>query len=329
MRVALLALAIAAPVLAQQAEFKSGVELVTVPVTVTSRDRNTYIDGLTASDFKVSENGQQQDVANVTRERLPLSLSIVVDDSGSMALGNRRELAVEAAQRVVAGLLPGDEIAIVFFGEKVDQRLAWTKIAAIAQLNWSGWNPIGKTPLNDGMRLGLDLIEKAHNTRRVVLLITDGFENSSRLSIADLVKTRQQSETAIYGFGVGSARLSELANEQPFVRHLSKPNADAVRTADRGAPGAVAPTDALPNFDYLETLVGDSGGSVRRILTLPEASMAARNMVDELRYEYLVGYTPKKPLDGKYRKLKVEVNRRGLYVRHRGGYLALPNPDGK
>ena len=60
--------------------------------------------------------------------------------------------------------------------------------------------------------------------------------------------------------------------------------------------------------------------------------MAAKNVVDELGHQYLVGYTPTKSLDGKYRKLKVEVNRRGLYVRHRGGYLAMPpapvNPRG-
>ncbi len=81
----------------------------------------------------------------------------------------------------------------------------------------------------------------------------------------------------------------------------------------------------LPNFDYLETLVGDSGGSVRRLLSQPEVAMAAKNIVDELQYEYVIGYTPAKPLDGKYRKLKVEVNRRGTFVRHRGGYLALPS----
>lgn len=88
--------------MAQQPTFKAGVELVTVPVTVTSVDHNTYIDGLTAADFRLSENGDRQEVTTVTRERRALSLGIVVDDSGSMALGNRRELAVEAAQRLTA-----------------------------------------------------------------------------------------------------------------------------------------------------------------------------------------------------------------------------------
>ncbi len=71
-------------------------------------------------------------------------------------------------------------------------------------------------------------------------------------------------------------------------------------------------------------LVGDSGGTVTRFLSMPEATSAARNLMSELQNQYVIGFTPRKALDGKYRKLKIEVNRKGLYVRHRGGYLAVP-----
>ena len=64
---------------------------------------------------------------------------------------------------------------------------------------------------------------------------------------------------------------------------------------------------------------------MRRLRSQPEVAMAAKNIVDELQYEYVIGYTPTRPLDGKYRKVKVEVNRRGTFVRHRGGYLAIPS----
>jgi Ca-activated chloride channel family protein len=319
---------------AQQPVFKGGVELVTVPVTVTSLDHNTYIEGLAPGDFRLSENGDRQVVTTVTRQRRPLSLAIVVDSSGSMALGNRRDLAVAASQEILKGLQPDDEIAIVFFGETVDTRLPWTKVADIKALNWSGWVPRGTTPLNDGMRVGLDLIEKAHNPRRAVVLLTDGFENASRESTSNIVKTRQQSETSIYGFGVGSASLADLrADLTPKANAIDKNNipsvnSEALRRIEASTPGAteaVRRPNALPNFDYLETLVGDSGGSVSRVLSQSEVIMAAKNITNELQYEYLIGYTPTRPLDGKYRKIKVEVNRRGLYVRHRGGYLALPS----
>lgn len=120
-----------------------------------------------------------------------------------------------------------------------------------------------------------------------------------------------------------------MSDVQHIRPHLPGANADSLRQFEASAPGATAavrPPTALPNFDYLETIVGDSGGRVSRMLSMPEVAMAVKNLVDELQYEHLVGYSPNKPLDGKYRKIKVEVNRRGLYVRHRGGYLALPNP---
>jgi VWFA-related protein len=160
------------------------------------------------------------------------------------------------------------------------------------------------------------------------VLITDGFENASRESTASLVKSRQQSETTVYGIGVGSASLADLSADVQHVQvHLPPANAENLRRVEAqtpGAPASVRPASALPNFDYLETLVGDSGGTVNRVLSQPEVAMAVKNIVDELRYEYLVGYTPAKALDGKYRRLKVQVNRRGTYIRHRGGYLALP-----
>jgi hypothetical protein len=131
----------------------------------------------------------------------------------------------------------------------------------------------------------------------------------------------------VYGIGVGSAELAELAADGQRLRpSLPAGNAENLRRVEGSAPGAglARAPNALPNFDYLETVVGDSGGTVNRLLSQPEVAMAVKNIVDELQYEYLVGYTPAKPLDGKYRRLKVGVNRRGTYVRHREGYLALP-----
>jgi len=320
----------AGTVTAQQPAFKTGVEVVSVPVSVLTRDHNN---GLTVADFELAENGERQQITTVVRERRPVSLAIVVDSSGSMAIGIRKELAIFAVQRAVEALLPDDEIAVVLFGEKVETRLPWTRVGAITSLNWSGWVPYGMTPLNDGMKLGLALIEQAHNPRRAVMLVTDGFENASRESTSALVKTRQQSETTIYGIGVGSASLADLRADAGGATRIdresiSRANAGALGRVEAATPGAsplVRPPQALPNFDYLETLVGDSGGAVHRVLSQPETAMAAKNIVGELQNEYLLGYTPARPLDGKYRRLKVEVKRRGVFVRHRGGYLALPS----
>jgi VWFA-related protein len=314
---------------AQQAPFRAGVELVTVPVTVTSRDHTTYIDGLTAADFQLSENGERQVVTTVTRERRPLSICFIVDSSLSMAYGNRKVLAMQVADRIVGQLKPDDEVSIAFVGEKTEERLPWTRIGAGVQLNWSGWVPFGSSPLNDGLRLGFRMLEGAHNSRRLILMLTDGFENASRESTASIVKTRQQSEITIVGIGIGSENIADLYADAQGVRGMPSANSEQLRRVDAATPGASEDLRrnnrrAPPNFDYLEMVVGDSGGLVTRVLSQPEVITAAKNIVDELQYEYLIGYTPVKPLDGKYRRLKVEVNRKGTFVRHRGGYLALP-----
>jgi Ca-activated chloride channel family protein len=320
-----LVIAIASPH-AQQPTFKAGVELVTVPVTVTSLDHNTYIPGLAPADFRLTENGDRQEVTVVTRERVPVSVSMVIDSSANMAISNRRYLAIEAAQQVVAALQPEDEVSIIFVAKTIEQKLPWTRVKAIKELNFDGWNPIGGAPLNDGIRAALTLIETANNQRHAVILMTPGIESSSRTSVTQLVKTREQSEAAIYGFGLGSFRAADQASENPRVMRLNpNPGSAELRKVDELSPGSMKPqTSALAEIDPLETLVGDSGGTVTRLMSLPEASMAARNVAADLGNQYLVGYTPKKSLDGKYRRLKVEVNRKGLYVRHRGGYLALP-----
>jgi VWFA-related protein len=325
-------LLVAASAAAQQPVFKSGVELVTVPVTVTSRDHNTYIDGLTADDFQVSENGARQVVTKVTRERRPLSICFIVDSSGSMALGNRKILAIQVTDRIVEQLKPDDEVSIAFVGGETEERLPWTRIGPGVKLNWNGWVPQGSSPLNDGLRLGFRMLQGASNARRIVVMVTDGFENASRESTASIVQSRQQSEITIVGIGVGSENLWDLYADAQGVRRMGPANSEALRRIDAATPGASDAIRgnnrrALPHFDYLETVVGDSGGSSSRVVSQPEVIMAAKNIVDELEYEYLIGYTPVKPLDGKYRKIKVEVKRRGTFVRHRGGYLAQPSPQ--
>ena len=318
---------------AQQPTFKGGVELVTIPVTVTSLDRNTFIEGLTPADFRVTENGDRQSVTMVTRERVPVSIVFVVDSSELMTIGMRRQLAAEAVDRMVQLLAADDEISIIFVGRRVEEKMPWTRAREIKALNWGGWVPgLSSTqgqivsPLNDGLRAALDKIELASNPRRAVVVLTPGFEGSSRLSIGNLVKTRQQSETLVFGIGLGSADPRLAAGEDPRVRRLpsgATMSSDEIRKLDPAAPGALEPK-VLPDFDYLETIVGDSGGMVSRAVSMPEAGMAARNVIAELQNQYLVGYVPTKPFDGKYRNVKVQLNRRGLYVRHRGGYLALP-----
>lgn len=321
------AICISVTTFAQQPSFKAGVELVSVPVSVTTRDGNS-LDGLSPADFEVFENGERQVVQTLSHERRPVSICLVIDASGSMERGMRKEMARQAARRVAAQLRPEDEISIVLFAGAAEERLTWTRVADVTDRAWSGWATQGSTALNDGMKAGLAMIDRARNPRQAIVLLTDGFENASRESTSSIVKTRRQSETTVYGIGISQTGFVEVQGDRVHQGLALPPAGPVVEGPGAAMPGAydhLAMTRGLPQIDALQAMVGDSGGLVVRAESVREAQDAAIKVVNDLQHEYLLGYTPAKPLDGKYRRLKVEVKRRGAVVRHRGGYLALPS----
>lgn len=291
---------------AQQPAFKAGVELIRIPVSLTQGDKPVEPGVLTAADFKVTEDGVTQTVALFERESLPLSLCMVVDASGSMAAGSAAQFAVAALRQVLTRLLPEDEVSIIAFAGYPVVVAPWTPAPDVTKLAMK-LEAQGATSLNDAVVLALEVIGRARNPRPVVLLITDGGENSSRTPLSQIVTTRRQSETQVYAFNVVSP-------------------ASAQRTIRRG-PGGDMSVAATTNLEVLPRLIGDSGGFEYRVLSGSDAATLARAFVDDLRFQYTLGYTPLKAFDGKYRRVKIEVNKRGFRVRHRGGYLALPATD--
>src|ERR1044072_3071548 len=125
--IALSIAAIAAASGGQQPVFKSGVELVTVPITVTNAARSQLITaGLESNDFRVFEDDVQQSITSLTQERRPVSLAVVVDASGSMDEAGRHDRGVRALQSTVRGLEKDDEVLIVRFSDRSRVTLPWT-----------------------------------------------------------------------------------------------------------------------------------------------------------------------------------------------------------
>jgi len=282
---------------AAQPSFKSGTELVTVPIAVTNVTRDKLITGgLTAADFRVFEDGVPQEIALFTQDRPPTSLCIVVDASGSMASARRHDFGVAALQHTVRGLEKGDEVAIVRFAEKITTVMPWTREPDERKLSWRldpGAGSMVNSSITDAVKAALAVIDQAHNPRKAILIISDGFENASATPVSRVVKTREQSEALVYAFGVAGP-------------------------AER-APGGAYLTNVLP------AIVGDSGGVYWSVASLSDAAAAGLTLLHEFKYQYTLAYTPSKPLDGTYRRIKVEIAVPDLLVRHRGGYLALPS----
>jgi Ca-activated chloride channel family protein len=297
LRMAVAAALLLASILARQPVFKSGTQLVTVPITVTNAARDQLITaGLEAADFRVFEDGVPQAISLVRQQRQPVSLCIVVDGSGSMAAADRLKHGIHALQTTVPGLADEDEVSIVRFSGRARVDVPWTRRLDPSRLWWQvdpDPGTMANSSITDAVKLALEQIDGAANARPVILVISDGFENTSATPLSRFVKTRQQSEVTLYAFGMAGPQ--ERAPSGNRLRNI------------------------LPD------LVGETGGVYWNVSTPTEAEFAAMSLLNELKYQYTLAYAPEKPFDCTYRRIKVETSVKGLAVRHRGGYLALPS----
>ena len=274
--------------------FRSAVDLVTVPVTVTAKDPARRVGELGRGDFRVFEDGVLQDVTVVSHEPRALSVCVLLDSSPSMASG-RQALAIRAIDTLLKGLESDDEAALFFFAAKLRPAFPWTRAPELKPVSWLQWRLALGTALIDALREGLKQVEQAHNPLPVIVVVSDGGENASGTSLASLVASRRQSETLIYGIQL------ELA------------------------PSRYAPPVNRAFANFLPQVVGDSGGTILRARTPEEGEAAALALLEELRSQYTLGFTSKRTPDGKYRALRVEALDANLTVRHRAGYLAVPH----
>ena len=269
-------------------------DLVTIPVTVVARDAARRVGELGPGDFRVYEDGVLQEVSVVSHEPRALSVCVLLDSSPSMASG-RQALAIRAIDTLLKGLAPEDEATLFFFAASLRPVFPWTKAPELKPVSWLQWRLALGTALIDALKEGLRQVEGAHNPLPVIVVVSDGGENASGTSLANLVASRRQSETLIYGI------QTDLA------------------------PWRYAPPVNRAFANFLPQVVGDSGGTILRARTPEEGETAALTLLEELRSQYTLGFASKRGPDGKYRALKVEPLDKNLTVRHRAGYLAVPH----
>jgi hypothetical protein len=140
------------------------------------------------------------------------------------------------------------------------------------------------------------MVEQARNPQPVIVIVSDGEDNLSGTTIAELASTRRQSETLVYGV-LTDRRPSPYTAMTPLAR--------------------VRPADALPD------IVG-TGGALFRATDAASAQAAAVALIDDLRAQYTIGFSSKKSRDGQYHRLRIELVNPALTPRYREGYLATP-----
>jgi Ca-activated chloride channel family protein len=269
------------------------VDLTLVDVTVSDRDGRN-ISGLTPENFRLWEDKIEQKVEYVSAEDIPATIGLVFDVSSSM--DEKSSLARQAVSVFLRAGNRDDEYFLVEFNALPRLVEDFTTDIDVLEQNVFSTKPRGSTALFDAVLFALDRVRDAHRTKKALLLITDGHDNTSRHSLTDTVEYLKEQDVEIFAIGTFADRYSP-----PKLLHRS---------------GA----------ETLTELTKTTGGQVffARSWELPKI---CKTIAEEIRSEYVIGYRSTNPAtDGRWRNIRITVNTPGLVshavVRAKTGYFA-------
>jgi Ca-activated chloride channel family protein len=275
-----------------EAVFRTDARLVVLHATVADRSGH-LLTSLPQSAFRVYENGAEQKIKIFQQEDVPVSMGLIIDNSGSM---RDKRMKVEAsALTLVKASNPKDEIFVVNFNDEAFLDTPdFTNDISVVEKSLARIDSRGGTAMRDAIHISIDHEkQKAKRSKRVLLVVTDGNDNASRISSEDLLKAAQQSGILIYGIGL----LSEEHH----------------REAKR-AKGE------------LDRLTEASGGQSYYPKEVSDIETICQQVAHDIRNQYTITYTPtNQALDGAFRQVRVTVDDAGNpLVRTRTGYYASP-----
>lgn len=280
----------------EQAVFKAGVDLVTVSATVRDK-RGRLVKGLEARDFEVTDNGERRAISQFRTDRAPLSLAILFDISGSMDVAARFTAARFAAHHLLSFLEPGrDEAALFTFDSRLHEVAPFTVDTRALNGALGEVDPFGATSLHDAIAEAADRVASRSNPRRAVVVLTDGIDTSSALTPAQVSGVAAAIDVPVYVIA------TVLAIDDP--------------TSDRATPQAGLRAPA--HIGTIEDLSRWTGGALYYASGPAASSRVARDVVDELRHLYLIGFEPGTAAG--WHPLEIRTKDAGHTVRARGGY---------
>jgi Ca-activated chloride channel homolog len=322
-----------------QFKFKSGVELINVTATVTDKT-GRFVPGLRQEDFTLYEDNVRQEISHFSNERVPVSLGILLDTSGSMA-GEKLDNALAAIDRFLGSLLdPTDEIFIYRFSNFPELLQDWTTDRQRLSRVLKRINAGGATSMYDTLAEAVPLAQTGQNRKKAIVLISDGNDTNSDTSLAAVKQLIRQTEVMVYAVGIdGQAATSwgvqPPRGPQPIPFPLPFPGRRGrggirlpMQSYQFGLPGqrrgGVMASNDRVNVDALRQITDDSGGRTEIVRTGRDLDPATANIADELSRQYYIGYSSTEKKDGRYHAIRVEVKDASLHVRARHGYLATP-----
>jgi VWFA-related protein len=276
---------------AQQPPFRAETRLVVIHATVRNA-RGELVTNLERSAFSVYENGKRQPLTLFRRDDIPVSLGLLIDNSGSMrTLRSKVEAAALALARASN---PQDEIFVLNFNDKARIDVPFTSDVNVLDAGIARVDSIGGTAMRDALEMGQTYLgEHGTRDRKVLLVITDGIDNASVITRDRIEKQAEERDTVIFAVGLFG-------------------------TEDRVKQGR----------HELDHLAERSGGMAYYPAGIDEIGAVALEIARQIRNQYTIAYAPlNQVLDGTYRAIRVTVTAsERLSVRTRAGYRATPLP---
>ena len=255
-----------------EATIRLNADLVLVPVTVTETS-GKIVPGLNRSDFLLTDEKNPQEVVSFSHENAPVSIGIVFDLSGSMK--NKIAEARTAVREFLQNLEEGDEILLVTFNDQAQQRTEFVSDDSAVFNELLLARPKGSTALFDAVALAVRAMRNAHNDRRVLLVVSDGGDNHSRLSQRGLRRILEETEIQIHALGI---------HDRPSGMH------------EASGP------------QILEDLAEMTGGEHHMVNDASELRALAAKMGLSLHDRYLLGYHPTPSgMSGKWHRIRVKL----------------------
>ncbi len=276
--------------------FRSNSEMILVNATVVDRSER-FVTDLKREDFRVFQDGHEQNIDTLWLEETPVSAGIVLDVSGSMK--EALPLAKQAAKEFIGRSNPKDEFFVVTVGRRPTALLMFEartgEVVKVVNDQQSG----GSTALLDSIYLACNYLRRSRNARKALLVLSDGEDNNSRYSKRELVRMLEESNLTLYALGVG-------------VRHPPRDDPDSAE-------------------NLLITLSDSTGGRYFEVTSERDLQDALKGI--NIRYQYMLDYKATGiQNDGKYHKISLKLSGqargRKLKLYYRPGYYAPEGPVG-
>jgi Ca-activated chloride channel homolog len=269
---------------------RSSVDLTVVTATVRDAE-GRLATGLPREAFEIYEDGTPVAVAQFTKERVPLGLGLLLDVSDSM-FGRKMRDAQEAVERFLLKLLaPADAFFVMAFNHETRLLFGWKESPDGVHEALARIKPTGSTAIYDAIAASMPFIQNRPRERAAIVLITDGEDSASEVSLHDLRPALLRSDAFVYAVAIDSRETQAIANKL--------------------------------NVGALNDLTGQSGGRTEVVRSSADLDAATTSIAEELNHQYVLGYSSPTPGDGKYHSIRVRIKGDGYRVRARNGYVAV------